>query len=165
MLRDKNLIQLSHQHQHALALCVRIERASPISEKDLPAWQSEVAQIFRGEIKIHFSAEEQVVFPAAREFEELTALVGDLLVEHAELRTEFSRAGAGELDGVALAAFAQRLSNHIRKEERQLFEKLQQLLSAEQLSTMGNQLNMALEGSVQECALPNPATQLRKRRD
>jgi hypothetical protein len=29
MLRDKGLIPLSRQHQHALALCVRIERASP----------------------------------------------------------------------------------------------------------------------------------------
>lgn len=165
MLRDKNLIPLSHQHQHALALCVRIERASPLPKKDLAAWQSEVAQIFRGEIKIHFAAEEQVVFPAAREFAELTALIEDLLVEHAELRTEFSRAEAGELNGGALAAFAQKLSNHIRKEERQLFEKLQQLLSTEELNTMGSQLNTALEGSVQECALPNPATQLRKKND
>jgi len=40
MLRDKNLIPLSHQHQHALALCVRIERASPISADDLEAWQA-----------------------------------------------------------------------------------------------------------------------------
>jgi hemerythrin-like domain-containing protein len=34
MLRDKSLIPLSRQHQHALALCVRIERASPIPETD-----------------------------------------------------------------------------------------------------------------------------------
>ena len=27
MLRDNNLIPLSHQHQHALALCVQIDRA------------------------------------------------------------------------------------------------------------------------------------------
>ena len=27
MLRDRNLIPLSHQHQHALALCVRLDRA------------------------------------------------------------------------------------------------------------------------------------------
>ena len=26
MLRDRNLIPLSHQHQHALALCVRLDR-------------------------------------------------------------------------------------------------------------------------------------------
>lgn len=165
MLRDKNLIPLSHQHQHALALCVRIERASPIPEEDLAAWQAEVAQIFRGEIRIHFAAEEQVVFPAAREFEELTALIEGLLVEHAELRATFSRAEAERLSGEELVGFGKKLSNHIRKEERQLFEKLQQLLGAEELSAMGNQLSTALEGSIQACALPNSAAQLRKKSD
>ena len=38
MLRDKCLIPLSRQHQHALALCVRIERASPVHKADLAAW-------------------------------------------------------------------------------------------------------------------------------
>ena len=33
MLRDKNLIPLSRQHQHALALCVRIDRASPVGRR------------------------------------------------------------------------------------------------------------------------------------
>ena len=42
MLRDKSLIPLSRQHQHALALCVRIERASPIANSDLKAWQESI---------------------------------------------------------------------------------------------------------------------------
>ena len=66
MLRDKSLIPLSHQHQHALALCVRMDRARPIAEKDLPAWLAEIRQAFEAEIKIHFAAEEAVVFPEAR---------------------------------------------------------------------------------------------------
>ena len=43
MLRDKNLIPLSHQHQRALALCVRIDRAQPIPDADLLTWQAEIA--------------------------------------------------------------------------------------------------------------------------
>ena len=42
MLRDKNLIPLSRQHQHALALCVRIERAIQAGEIDTQAFQSEI---------------------------------------------------------------------------------------------------------------------------
>ena len=57
MLRNKNLVPLSHQHQHALALCVRIERASPIADSDLSAWQTEIAELGRTEIAAHFSAE------------------------------------------------------------------------------------------------------------
>src|SRR5271170_1256927 len=77
MLRDKSLIPLSHQHQRALALCVRIDRAQPISATDMETWQSEIEQSFEQEIRIHFSAEEQVVFPAAREFAELIPLLED----------------------------------------------------------------------------------------
>ena len=82
MLRDKSLIPLSHQHQRALALCVRIDRASPIDESELAAWQAEIGQIFQNEIGIHFAAEEHVVFPAARAFAELTPLVDELCADH-----------------------------------------------------------------------------------
>src|SRR5258708_19608783 len=78
MLRDKSLIPLSHQHQRALALCVRIDRAQPIPSADLKSWQTEIEQHFEPEIKIHFFAEESVLFPAARQFPELIPLVEDL---------------------------------------------------------------------------------------
>ncbi len=161
MLRDKNLIPLSHQHQRALALCVRIDRASPISEADLPAWQREVAQLFRNEIAVHFTAEEQTVFPTASEFRELTALVSDLVAEHVELRALFAQVDAQPVSSGELHSLARMLSNHIRKEERQLFEMLQQLLSAEQLREMGEKLDLALKGASSICVVPSEATRLR----
>jgi hypothetical protein len=75
MLRDKNLIPLSHQHQRALALCVRVDRAQPIPAADLESWQTEIEQHFEQEIKIHFAAEEQVLFPTACRFPALVPLV------------------------------------------------------------------------------------------
>src|SRR5579871_2792092 len=116
MLRDKSLIPLSRQHQHALALCVRIERSSPISEADLAAWQAEITQLVEAEIQIHFAAEEQVVFPVASAFQELSSLVQDLLADHAILRESFARTQA--LSGDEIAALATRLATHIRREER-----------------------------------------------
>ncbi len=154
MLRDKNLIPLSHQHQHALALCVRIDRASPIADVDVSPWQDEIAQQFQLEIAIHFAAEEDVLFPVARGFEELVPLVNQLLADHADLRAKFSVATSGKMSGSDLQALAQGLSLHIRKEERQLFERLQQLLSAAQMSEMGTRLERALQDAVQACALP-----------
>lgn len=153
MLRNKNLIPLSRQHQHALALCVRIERASPVT--DLAGWQAEVAQQFRGEIAVHFAAEERIVFPAAREFEELGALVAELLGEHVQLRASFAAAEAGRMSGRELAAFAGQLASHIRKEERRLFERLQELLSEEAIGTMGRELEAALADATQVCAIPS----------
>jgi hemerythrin-like domain-containing protein len=161
MLRDKNLIPMSHQHQHALALCVRIDRASPVPETDLQAWQSEITQHFRTEIAVHFSAEEKVLFPIARRFEELLLLVEDLLADHAYLREKFAAAEANRLSAMELTEFAQRLSAHIRKEERELFEQMQALLSAEELRSLGQQLEQALKEATDTCILPSNATRLR----
>ncbi len=153
MLRDKNLIPLSHQHQRALALCVRIDRASPIPAAGLPAWQAELAQIFQSEIAIHFAAEENVLFPIARNFEELVALVRDLVADHVWLSEEFNRAISGSLTADEVKNLAERLSVHIRKEERQLFEGLQKRMSAEELNALGKKLEVALKDATQACAI------------
>jgi len=154
MLRDKNLIPLSRQHQHALALCVRIDRAAPIPESDLAAWQAEIAQHFRAEIRIHFAAEEQFVFPPARAFPELNLLVEELISEHAWLRERFAKAEAQGMSGGEIAEFAQGLAAHIRKEERELFERLQELMDEGELALMGKKLDIALKEAEQSCILP-----------
>ena len=154
MLRNKNLVPLSRQHQHALALCVRIDRALPIAESDLGAWQSEMVRHFRAEIGIHFAAEEEFVFPAARVFPELNPLVEELVSDHAWLRKRFAEGEAQRLSGVAIGEFARRLAEHIRKEERQLFERLQQLMSGEELGLIGQKLQPLLEEAERACILP-----------
>lgn len=151
MLRHKSLVPLSRQHQHALALCVRIDRATPIAESDLSAWQIEMVQHFQAEIRIHFVAEEQFVFPAARSFSELNPPVDELLSDHAWLRERFAQAEAQRLSGTEITEFARRLSEHIRREERQLFERLQQLMSDEQFAVIGQQVELALQEAAQVC--------------
>ncbi len=137
MLRDKSLVPLSHQHQHALALCVRLERAPKAAPDELSEWNQEVDHIFLTEIRFHFDAEEQLLFPAAMPYPEMAPLINDLLAEHRTLRGYFGRASRGELDAVQLAEFASTLSGHVRKEERQLFEDCQRLMSAEEMSRVG----------------------------
>ena len=138
MLRDKSLIPLSHQHQQALALCVRIDRAQPVPVADLPAWQSEIEQHFEQGIQVHFSAEEQHCFPVALQYQELIPLVEELIADHAALRESFSQAKARSMSTESLPAFAKQLSSHIRKEERRLFERLQQLMTSDELSALGS---------------------------
>lgn len=161
MLRDKNLIPLSHQHQHALALCVRLERALQAKDVDLEAWQAEIEMMFAQEIGIHFKAEENALFPAASRFANLLPLVEELRAEHTILRDLFARAAAKNLDESSLSALAEKLAQHIRKEERQLFEGLQKAMSAAELSALGAALDQALTGAAQACIVPNQATRLR----
>jgi hemerythrin-like domain-containing protein len=164
MLRDKSLIPLSHQHQRALALCVRIDRAQPIPSADLRAWQAEIEYIFKQEIELHFSAEEQVLFPTAHQFPELIPLVEELIADHAALRECFSQAEAHKMSAESLPAFAQQLSAHIRTEERRLFERLQKLMTSDELVVLGEQLEEALKDAAQSCILPNESTKLKARK-
>jgi hemerythrin-like domain-containing protein len=164
MLRDKSLIPLSRQHQHALALCVRLDRAMRDGEIDLEAWQAEIQQQFESEIGIHFAAEEKELFPAAARFSELQSLVDELLAEHVFLRECFLRAGARGLDSQGLTDFGEKLAEHIRKEERQLFEGMQKVMSSEDLASLGESLEEALKNAAQACAVPNEATRLQPRR-
>ena len=130
MKRHPSLIPLSHEHQHGLALAVMIDRRSkPDAElaRDVSAaWESELAN--------HFRVEEEYVFPLADQ-----ELVGRLLTQHRELEAMVRDvAAAGDDDRRArLEAFSKRLNEHIRIEERQLFEQMQESLTAEQLEELG----------------------------
>src|SRR5947199_3790974 len=105
MLRDKSLIPLSRQHQHALALCVRIDRAKQAGDLCPEAWHAEIAAIFENEIRHHFDTEEKDVFPVCEKFTELRSLVQELLVEHSDLRSYFEQAKQGTMDREGLVAF------------------------------------------------------------
>jgi hemerythrin-like domain-containing protein len=140
---------------------VRIERAAPIPQNDLGAWQAEVAHLVQSEISVHFAAEEQIVFPEAEKFEELNALVKQLISEHNGLRNMFAKAPEGGLSSDETLLLARSLSAHIRTEERQLFERMQQLLSNEELGVLGTKLESALKDSEESCRMPSATTRLR----
>ncbi len=161
MLRDKNLVPLSHQHQHALALCVRLQRALGTSahparsavpdatastsqpaagEHSVDFWQREVQRLFDAEIAFHFEAEETLLFPAAARYDELRPLVRDLLREHEHLRVCVREAREGALGRAGLLRFAETLSGHVHKEERQLFEACQRLLPEAELRRVGSEM-------------------------
>jgi len=149
MLRDPSLIPLSHQHQHALALCARIGKAfaEVHDTPDVHRWEAEVVRLFDDEICHHFAAEEKFVFPPADNFEELQQLVDELRIEHTLLRRNVERARARQFTVTDLQVFTATLIQHIRKEEGQLFQGLQRLLTAEALTQMGQELAAHLEAN------------------
>ena len=154
MLRDPNLVPLSRQHQHALALCVRINRAALATPAEVKAWQWEIQQHFEQEIRYHFAAEEAHLFPAARQYSELVPLIDELLAEHTQLREYFAQSSLEALDGTGVRRFAETLSGHIRKEERQLFEELQRRMTAQTLGKIGAKIHQALGAGPEACITP-----------
>jgi hemerythrin-like domain-containing protein len=160
MLRDRNLIPLSHQHQHALALCVQIERGLRSEHPDPRHWQEEIARLFESEIRYHFEAEEKVLFPFAQRAPSLRDLVDELRIEHVSLRHYAAAADTGRLTVPELQLFAASLSSHVRKEELQLFEGMQEFFSAEDLAQAGAELDSYFLNS----GMPGASCALRKNR-
>lgn len=153
MLRDKNLIPLSHQHHNALALCVFIKKAFEQPHADLARWQREIVDLWTRELAIHFEAEEQVIFPAAKAAG-METLVGELLGHHTLLTARVLQARRGEMSADDLSRFAAELTVHVRKEENELFEELQRRLSSEQLAQIGAAVERWLNSAGGTCSLP-----------
>lgn len=147
MLRDPSLIPLSRQHHNGLALCVYIRRAYEQSRDEPAHWQAEMVRAWEGEIRPHFEAEEQVLFPRAASEPELASIVEELLGQHLRLREYFSKAVLGTLEKRDLLEFADLLTSHIRLEENQLFEGCQRVLGADELAQIGSEIETALAQS------------------
>ncbi len=154
MLRDPHLIPLSRQHHNALALCVRIQRRLL---SDLKTAQSAIERLFQEEIDRHFEAEERVLFPAAARFDALSSLVDELISEHKLLRKYAAQAAAAAMSDSDLQNFADTLSCHVRKEERQLFEPLQTLMPADEMERVG----VAVDEYLRKGEMPGASCALR----
>ncbi|HXG66843.1 MAG TPA: hemerythrin domain-containing protein, partial [Blastocatellia bacterium] len=133
--RHDSLIPLSRQHQYALMLCLRINRGLPEHGHDqnwLREKREQVFQFFEGDLAPHFTAEEEVLFPAMREQEGAALLLDELLTEHRKLEALALRMRSYEGGplAAALKELAVSLEKHIRKEERQLFPIYEQQVSA-----------------------------------
>ena len=149
MLRDPSLIPLSHQHQHGLALAVIIDRglkADP-SERKAEELSRKVTQLAEIELLGHFKVEEEVLFPAVRPFLGSGGIIDELIAQHRQIEELLSRltqaAAGGRL--ALLREFGLLLSSHIRTEERQLFEQIQQRLSADDLLALGKQVDASVQ--------------------
>jgi hemerythrin-like domain-containing protein len=133
MKRHTSLIPLSHDHQHGLAEALRLGRAAESGTEN--AFATELAgflQFCRRELEMHFADEEQALLPLlARYPAAFSAMIGRLVIEHSQLRQlirdlERTHAeGTPDACRTAAAATATLLTDHIRWEERELFEQVQ----------------------------------------
>jgi len=138
MLRDPNLIPLSHQHHNALAMCVLTRRS--LREDASPANVAQLARraIDRYELELvnHFEIEEQILFPAIENSLGKLSLVASLIAEHREVEEIVA-----QLRSAPTAALLERLcgllSEHIRREESDLFQLAQSRLPEAVLVELG----------------------------
>lgn len=143
MQRHPGLVPLSREHHHGLVMAERLVLGRSTNPRaDWPADRTAQARrlvdFFETDLRPHFEAEEAHVFPvAAREVAGGDRLVRRLVDDHDAMRGMVRALAAGgdapgtpdptplaDLDD-RLRAFGERLRRHIRVEERELFERMQ----------------------------------------
>lgn len=139
MFRHPSLRPLSRQHHHALALCVLLRRGLSIPQPDVNGLAHRVLRDFDGGIRGHFEAEERILFPEARQLAGLDPLVNQLLDDHRRLERLAANLAA-QPAACTLEEFAARLTAHVRLEENELFEQMQNRLDTSALDRLGKAL-------------------------
>jgi hemerythrin-like domain-containing protein len=142
VLRDPALIPLSHQHHNGLALCVLIKRG--LETDGSPANVAKLAKraIDRYEIELtnHFGIEEQVLFPMIERELGKMAIVAELIADHRALEGMIDQI-RGAPSAELLKTFCELLRRHIRREENELFQDVQQRLPEGVLETVGKEID------------------------
>jgi hemerythrin-like domain-containing protein len=147
MKRHKSLSRLSHDHQHGLALALRLKFSKkPLSsspEEEISLLNKDLADKFENELRPHFSLEEKYLVPG---FEE-NNLIKQMLDEHKKLEGLYNKIIDNSEKWTLhqlrekLNIFGELLDMHIRFEERELFPMIEASLSEEQLEELEKKLN------------------------
>ena len=130
MKRAPELRVLSSDHHRALVLARRAKKAGADETLSVGDIWSDIEKDFRTGLEPHFNIEELYI-GAALEGLGKYELAEKLYAEHKALR-KFFQSGCGR-SSTDLQNFGKLLEEHVRFEERELFEVAQELLSSEML--------------------------------
>ncbi len=129
MRRHPNLQPVSRQHRKMLMLAQLLKKGAP-PYKGLPQTPEGKIEyaigLFVNLIEKHFEIEEHYLFNTLAGTEELNLLVEELKADHQLLKEQFHKLNPLEPDLELMDELGQRLEKHIRKEEREYFQRAQQ---------------------------------------
>jgi len=145
MKRHQSLLSLSREHHPALLLAQVLKRNAP-AYKGMPIKIPDKVEFlkakFHSELKPHFHLEEKVLFPfLSGKNKMIDELITDLKADHQAFADNVTRLDTHHASEQLLDETGCLLERHIRKEERILFQKIQEVFSEEELK----QLEMLLQ--------------------
>lgn len=130
--RNPAIVQFSREHHYGLLLVWKIRQGLRLSIEPERIGKY-VVYAFGIELEPHFQTEETLLLSRLPDGHDLRTQTEE---EHRLLRAQVAQLQAQPADAALLQAFAQTLENHIRFEERTLFNFLQEYLCEEALSVI-----------------------------
>ena len=139
--RHPALAPLSDDHHHELVQARRLRAAADAGPEARLAAGAAYVELFFTETVEHFRREEDELFPVYLRREGAdTALVERILREHMELhglaRALRAEVAGGDAAAETLRALGTLLSDHVRLEERELFEAIQRAVPSSELDAL-----------------------------
>lgn len=129
--RHKSLQPLSREHHHGLLLCWKIKKGFN-NKTEVARIKNYVNWFYENQLCSHFEAEEKHIFPILGNEHKL---IKQALNEHTRLRSLFESETEVEEN---LQSITKELDDHIRFEERILFNEIQSIATESQLKTVDN---------------------------
>ena len=147
MKRHKALKSLSQEHHHGLMLAQLIKVGSP-EYKGLPRTMSEkkpyTIKFFEENLIPHFKKEEEILFPLSRKKNSnVEKQINELIEEHKKIGLLIDKLKISTKPEVELDHLGRLLDVHIRKEERELFQIIQEILTENELENLETELGKA----------------------
>lgn len=140
MKRHPALVRLSDDHHHELVLARRLQHAAAAAPEERLRVAEEYVTQFFGETTEHFRREEEILFPLYARHAGATPLLERILREHMELhglaRELRAQAAVGEVPPETLDTLGSLLHDHVRVEERELFEEIQRTVPEAELAAL-----------------------------
>lgn len=139
MKRHPSLVPLSDDHHHELVQARRLRAAADADPRERLAAAAAYAEMFFTVTVEHFRREEEGLFPVyLRHPGADPALVDRILREHMELhglaRALRAEVAAEDVSPDTLRELGTLLHDHVRVEERELFEAIQRVVPATELA-------------------------------
>jgi iron-sulfur cluster repair protein YtfE (RIC family) len=135
MRRHKSLVPLSQDHHNGLMLAQLIKKGAPEFKglpTDIEGKITYTKESWENELKFHFDNEENILFPAVSgKNDEINILIHELIKEHSDIKNKINQLNKLPEIENNLNDLGYLLENHIRKEERDFFQKLQKICKSE----------------------------------
>ena len=136
--RNKNLVSLSKEHHSTLLFCWKIRTGLKLNVETARI-KHYVHYFWQAHMQPHFYEEETILFAPVQD-----EAVQKALNEHSDIKKQVETIIASEdIQPVQLKILADAVDNHVRYEERELFQHLENILTEQQLKEIGGKLQTA----------------------
>jgi len=147
MKRNPALYTLSHDHHQGLILAQQLKKGAP-QYKGMPSTLEDKKEytlsFYKTELVKHFQDEEEILFPAVKnKNDELDRKIAEIISEHRKMESLIKDLEKTDQLQNVLDELGWLLEKHIRKEERDVFMEIENVLTEEELQVISEEISQS----------------------